>query len=101
MQKYIAECREMNLSYIYDPSQQIVGMTADELKAGIDGALALFVNDYEFALIQKIPHVSPGDHSSGKFMVIIAESEAQPFIPMIRSTIFRLYHLNKLSILPG
>lgn len=54
MQKYIHECRDMNLSYIYDPSQQIVRMTPEELKNGIDGALALFVNDYEFGLIQKM-----------------------------------------------
>lgn len=71
MQKYIAECREMNLSYIYDPSQQIVRMTGDELKAGIDGALALFVNDYEFALIQKMTGMSHQEIiAQVKFMVI-------------------------------
>ncbi|NMC14076.1 MAG: carbohydrate kinase family protein, partial [Chloroflexi bacterium] len=58
MQKYIRECHEMNLSYIYDPSQQIVRMTPEEIMAGIDGALALFVNDYEFGLIQKMTGMS-------------------------------------------
>lgn len=50
---YVQECQEMNLPYIYDPSQQIVRLAADDLRQGIRQAKALFVNDYEFALIQK------------------------------------------------
>lgn len=54
MKKYVRECRELNLTYIYDPSQQIVRLTGDEIRQGIEGARAVFVNDYEFALIQKM-----------------------------------------------
>jgi adenosine kinase len=53
MKLYVTECQEMGLPYIYDPSQQIVRLTGDDLRAGIQGAAALFVNDYEFALIEK------------------------------------------------
>jgi adenosine kinase len=53
MNLYVAECQELCYPYIYDPSQQIVRLSADDLRKGILGALALFVNDYEFALIQK------------------------------------------------
>ncbi|MBN1536090.1 MAG: carbohydrate kinase family protein [Anaerolineales bacterium] len=71
MQKYIRECHEMNLSFIYDPSQQIVRMTPEELKAGINGALALFVNDYEFGLIQKMTGMSQQDIlQQVQFMVV-------------------------------
>ncbi len=71
MQKYIRECQEMHLSYIYDPSQQIVRMTPEELLAGIDGALALFVNDYEFGLIQKMTGMSLEEiMQKVKFMVV-------------------------------
>lgn len=54
MNLYVTECCEIGLPYIYDPSQQIVRLSADDLRAGILGAQALFVNDYEFALIKKM-----------------------------------------------
>ena len=54
MKRYVVECKELGIPYIYDPSQQIVRMNGDELCAGIEGAQALFVNDYEFALVQKM-----------------------------------------------
>jgi adenosine kinase len=71
MNKYINECREMHLPYVYDPSQQLVRMTPDELKNGITGALALFVNDYEYGLVQKMTGMSLEDiMRQVKFMVI-------------------------------
>jgi adenosine kinase len=54
MKMYVEECRLLGLPYIYDPSQQIVRLTGEDLQRGIDGARALFVNEYEFALIQKM-----------------------------------------------
>ncbi len=54
MKRYVDECHELGLPYLYDPSQQIVRLTGDDLRNGIEGALALFVNDYEFALVQKM-----------------------------------------------
>jgi len=54
MKHYVDECLELGYAYIYDPSQQIVRLEAVDIKKGIEGALALFVNDYEFALIQKM-----------------------------------------------
>jgi adenosine kinase len=58
MHQYVRECKELGIPYIYDPSQQIVRLSADELRAGLSGALALFVNEYEFALIEKITGLS-------------------------------------------
>jgi adenosine kinase len=54
MKQYVAECRDLAIPYIYDPSQQIVRLTGDDLRMGIAGAQALFVNDYEFGLVQKM-----------------------------------------------
>jgi adenosine kinase len=53
MTGYTRECRELNIPYIYDPSQQIVRLDAEELREGIQGSLALFSNDYEFNLIKE------------------------------------------------
>jgi adenosine kinase len=54
MSLYCEECQLLGLPYAYDPSQQIVRMNAAELHCGLDSARALFVNDYEYALIQKM-----------------------------------------------
>jgi adenosine kinase len=54
MKQHIVECRELGIPYLYDPSQQIVRLTGEELRTGIEEALALFVNDYEFGLAQKM-----------------------------------------------
>ncbi len=61
MDSYVKECQELGIPYVYDPSQQIVRLSAEELKRGIEGALALFVNEYEYALIQKTIRVNPED----------------------------------------
>lgn len=53
MEKYIRECKELGIPYIYDPSQQIARMNGDVIKEGIEGALALFVNEYECELAIK------------------------------------------------
>ncbi|MEW6718300.1 MAG: carbohydrate kinase family protein [Chloroflexota bacterium] len=54
MHQYVQECQELGFPYFYDPSQQIVRMEAADIRRGIEGALALLVNDYEFSLIRKM-----------------------------------------------
>jgi adenosine kinase len=61
MKQHVVECRELGIPYLYDPSQQIVRLTAEELRTGIEGALAFFANDYEFGLVQKMTGMSPQD----------------------------------------
>lgn len=53
MIQYANECSQLGIPYLYDPSQQIVRMEADDLRRGVEGAYSLFVNDYEFDLLQK------------------------------------------------
>lgn len=59
MVRYVSECKQLGIPYIYDPSQQIPRLTDDEIKEGLEGALALFVNKYEFKMIQKRTGLSP------------------------------------------
>jgi adenosine kinase len=53
MTKYVRECRELGIPLLYDPSQQIVRLSGEELLAGIRASRLLVVNDYELGMIEK------------------------------------------------
>jgi adenosine kinase len=53
MMKFPAECRELGILYLYDPSQQVLRLEGSELARDMEGAHFLFCNDYEFGLISK------------------------------------------------
>jgi adenosine kinase len=53
MVRYAAECQELRLPYLYDPSQQIVRLSAEELVAGLTGSSLLILNEYEFGMMQE------------------------------------------------
>jgi len=53
MAKYAAECQELGIPYLYDPSQQIVRLAGEELREGLEGCSLLVVNDYEFELLRE------------------------------------------------
>ncbi len=52
MVKYARECQALEIPYIYDPSQQIIRLSAEELLEGTRGARMLIVNEYEFGMIR-------------------------------------------------
>lgn len=53
MMKFPAECRDLGIPYLYDPSQQVLRLEGAELARDMEGASFLFCNDYEFGLILK------------------------------------------------
>jgi len=59
MDKYVMECRENGIPYLYDPGQQVVRSDPAELRRGAEGAHSLFVNEYEFELLQKHTGLTP------------------------------------------
>lgn len=52
MRKYPHECKELGIPYIYDPSQQVIRLSGDDLRQGLEGSRMLIVNDYEFEMIR-------------------------------------------------
>ena len=71
MEMYVRECAELALPYVYDPSQQIIRFEGDVLRRGVEGARALFVNEYEFELIKDKTKMSAKDILSHlEFMVV-------------------------------
>jgi len=52
MVEYVKECHKYNLPYVYDPGQQIIALSAEQLLAGAKGAKAIVGNDYELEMIR-------------------------------------------------
>jgi len=50
---YAAECRELGMPYLYDPSQQIIRLSGEDLRAGLKGCALLVVNEYEFGMLRE------------------------------------------------
>ena len=76
MKQFVFECRELGFPYVYDPSQQIVRLTGADLRTGIAGAQAMFINDYEFGLVQKMTGMKAADMLEYlQFMVVTSGSQ--------------------------
>ncbi len=92
MKNFAAECRELGIPYLYDPSQQVLRLEGSELARDMEGARFLFVNDYEFGLIsrktgwdlrQMLRHVEVVVVTRGKEGANIYTSDAEYFIPAV------------------
>jgi adenosine kinase len=53
MVRHTQECRDRNIPFAADPSQQLARMQRDEIRELIDGAAYLFTNEYEAALTEQ------------------------------------------------
>jgi adenosine kinase len=68
MVQYADECRALGIRYIFDPGQQCVRLSGEDLKAGVSGAALVICNDYEFELLKQKSGLTEAD--------ILAESDA-------------------------
>ncbi len=75
MVKYARECQELGIPYIYDPSQQIIRLSGEELLNGTKGARMLIVNEYEFGLIKSKTDLSDEELLSLPDITIITQGE--------------------------
>ena len=75
MVKYVQECQELGIPYIYDPSQQIPRLSPADLRKGIEGAKILIVNDYEFEMLKKQTGLSDEGVQKLVETVIITQGE--------------------------
>ncbi len=80
MNQYVAECKESNIPYIYDPSQQTIWLTGEDLLFGLDGCYMLTVNEYEFNLIQEKTGLSGKEIHSKVNGLLITRAEKGSFL---------------------
>jgi len=71
MIRNVDECIELGIPYVYDPSQQIIRLDEAVLTRGVQNCLALFVNDYEFELLQKRTGMSAADLTGRPRFVVV------------------------------
>jgi adenosine kinase len=53
MAAHAAFCRERDIPFLYDPSQQVTRLSGAEMEEGIRGAAILIVNDYESGILMQ------------------------------------------------
>jgi adenosine kinase len=75
MEKYANECKAAGIDYLYDPSQQIVRLDGAELQRCFEGATLLFVNDYEFEMLQKKTGKKPDEIKSSVGILVVTLGE--------------------------
>lgn len=69
------ECREREIPFIYDPSQQVPRLNGEELKRGMQGAHLMVVNAYEASVICDKTGLSLDDLRDEIKILIITASE--------------------------
>jgi len=83
MERYIDEAQQLGLHSIFDPGQQIIRMDHDSLRRGTLSAHGLFVNAYEFELLQKHSGLSEAEIlDAPEFSVITLGKRVPVFTPM-------------------
>jgi len=76
MRQYCEECVDLGIPYLYDPSQQIVRVDPEDICVGVQGCESLFVNEYEYELLQKHTGYTPSRIlSEVKFLVVTCGKE--------------------------
>jgi adenosine kinase len=53
MSQYAAECRALEIPFLYDPSQQVSSLPGDEMLACLEGAAIFIGNEYELGIVEK------------------------------------------------
>jgi adenosine kinase len=75
MVKYVQECKQLGIPYIYDPSQQIPRLSSDDLVEGISETKLLIVNDYEYEMIKKHTGLSEAEIEQRAETVVITQGK--------------------------
>lgn len=76
MVAYVSECKSLAIPYIYDPSQQIIRLSGEQLQEGLTGCVMLTVNEYELFMIQEKTGLSEEEILSLAGGVLITKGES-------------------------
>jgi len=75
MKKYVEECIELGIPYLFDPSQQVARNPHEDLRRGAQNAHAIFCNEYEFELLQKHTELCADDMEGCVKLLVVTLGE--------------------------
>lgn len=75
MKKYVDECIELGIPYLFDPSQQVARNPHEDLRKGAQNAHAIFCNEYEFELLQKHTELCAEDMEGCVKLLVVTMGE--------------------------
>ncbi len=75
MKKYVEECIELGVPYLFDPSQQVARNPHEDLRKGVQNAHAVFCNEYEFELLQKHTELCAEDMEGCVKILVVTKGE--------------------------
>lgn len=76
MTRYVAECKEQNIAYLYDPSQQTPRTDGQTLQNSILNSTYTAVNDYEWKLIEQKTSLSLDEVRDAGVILIVTHGKA-------------------------
>ena len=82
MDRYVRECVELGIPYLYDPSQQVARNDHSQLKRGVENAFAVFVNEYEFELLQSHTGLSTKEMEEKVKLLVVTCGEKGAIVKM-------------------
>jgi len=85
MAQYAAECRELAIPFLYDPSQQVARLTGEELLAGLEGAFLSIANEYEIGILHQKTGLSREDLEARVPVLVITHGEEGSIISVAGS----------------
>jgi adenosine kinase len=68
-------CTENAVPYLFDPGQQVISLSDDELRFGIDNSAGLIVNEYEWGLISERLNITEENALLKTPMLIVTRGE--------------------------
>jgi len=75
MMGHVRQCVQMGIPYIFDPSQQIVRLSGEELTEGSRGAYMVIFNEYELEMFGKKTNMKEPDLLEGAEVVVVTLGE--------------------------
>lgn len=69
------ECRQQNLRFVYDPSQQIARMDGETLQHDMQGAYLMVINQYESNMVMKKTGMSMKDLRNAVDLLVITHGK--------------------------
>jgi adenosine kinase len=75
MERYVLECQQQGIPYLFDPGKQTPRLEREHLELGLKGARVLVSNDYEFAMMARKLEVTEQELIASVPLTVVTRGE--------------------------